>query len=280
MKNLIIIAALIIFGSTAFAQVTNRKTRNTGTEKPVPQKQVLPKTRTIQPVKTVTNSGNESPAPTAEEIARIKAYNWIAPFKNYGNFYTPETIGNLSTLDLSTGGPLVKGIPMSVYMSDDSLVHLLQFTGLKTLTATIGMTNKGLDYIGTLQNLTGLYLGRTRVNDSGLSKIAGLYMLETLVLYETPITNAGLEQIAATLGGLKILNISQTAINDAGLVHLSKLGYLEKLILSRGNFTDAAIPHILPLSNLTLISIEFTQISQAGKNQLRAAFPNATIIGL
>jgi len=278
MRNIAFLLMLMLLGNVCFAQENVKKRQKTRTIQKTTKKQTQVQQKTITGVKTLSNRKIVIPAKSPEEIAREKAFNWLAPFKNYGNFYTPETITTLSVLDLSTGSPIINGVARTYYMCDDSLVHLKQFTGLKRLVTTTWMTNKGLDHIAGLHNLNALYMGKTNVNNAGLSKIANLSHLETLVLFDTPITNDGLEQIAQQFPGLKILNIGSTPINDNGLVHLAKLPYLENLILTRGNFTDNAVPHILQLQNLKLISVEFTQMTQSGKDQLRAAYPNATII--
>lgn len=277
MKNFIFILAISLFCQVSFGQVEVKRTLKPQEKQRTTKKPAVTKLKPTLKLQTIVGK-EAAPGKSPEEIARIKASNWLAPFKNYGNYYTADNINTLKVLDLSTGSPIINGVSRTDYMADDSLVHLLQFTGLERLTTTTWMTDKGLDYIGSMQGLNALYMGKTSITDAGLQKIANLQNLETLVLFHTSITNNGMQIIAQDHPGLRILNIGNTAITDAGLAYLSNLPYLENLILSRGTFTDAAIPYILPLSNLKLISIEFTQISQAGKDQLRTTFPNATII--
>ena len=205
-----------------------------------------------------------------------KAYNWLAPFRNYG-MIPIESITSLKHVDLATGSPVVNGVARNIYMSDDSLAHLKAFTGLETVVLPIWTSNNGLKHIGEMNGLKGLYLGKMNINDAGLAQIAKLD-LEKLILFETNITNNGVTKIVEYFPNLKILNLSNTNITNDGLKDLKNLNKLESLIIKRNNITDAAIPHLIELKHLKLLSIEFNQISTNGKNQLRTAFPNITLI--
>jgi len=53
---------------------------------------------------------------------------------------------------------------------------------------------------------------------------------------------------------------------------------LTKLCLIKARITDAGIKHLLPLSRLTSLFLNDTQISDAGLAELRKKLPNATIV--
>lgn len=274
MRTLFITLALISIISIADAQEKKKRIPSpTKTSKKVITNKKTPQVKSISKIPATEIEDTSAPEKTQLE----KAYAWLSPFKSYHLMSVESMETNLKNLDLATGSGIINGISRSIYMCDDSLIHLKAFKGLELIQVPPWMTNKGLDHIRELPNLTKLYLSKSKINDQGLDKISGM-SLTNLILFETPITNNGLAQIVQNHSGLQILNIGKTSINDDGLTHLSNLHHLKTLILSRGNFTDNALPHLLQLTNLQFLSVEFTQISAAGKEQLKNAFPTATII--
>ncbi len=127
MKNLAFILVLILLANIAFAQVQDKKSQKIKIIGQTTQKRTTVQQKSNPGIKNISKRKIVVPAKSPEEMAMIMAFNWIALFKNYGNFYTPETIKHLSTLDLSTGSPVLNGIARTTYMCDDSLVHLQSF---------------------------------------------------------------------------------------------------------------------------------------------------------
>lgn len=277
MKKIFFILAMAMLPVFLSAQVqqTKKQTQKPTTvqKKQVQQKQVLTNTRVNASMKIV--QPEEPVDPVAE--ARQKAYNWLAPFKNY-HMLNVDQIATLTTLDLSTGSPTIKGVSRSIYMCDDSLVHLRAFTGLQTLTVPSWTTNAALVHIVTLQNLKGLYLSNSGINHHGIASLPVMPTVENVILSGTGITNSTMQILNQKFPSMKILNVGSTSVNDIGLSYLDPGTNLEVLLLQRGSFTDACIPTILQFTGLRTISVEFTQISASGRQQLRDAFPNATII--
>ncbi len=275
MKTSILICLLALLPFFLSAQV-QKKTKQTTTNKSVQQKQVLTTTKVKADMKIVQPVEEEEPVdPLAE--ARQEAYNWLAPFKNY-HMLTVDQISTIKSLDLATGSPVINGVSRTLYMCDDSLVHLQAFTGLETLSVPPWMTNAGLVHIATLPSLKGLYLSNSKVNDQGIASLPTMNLVENVILSGTGVTNNSMQILNQKFPSMKILNVGSTSINDQGLTYLDPGTNLEILLLQRGNFTDACIPTILQFSGLKTISVEFTQISANGRQQLRDAFPDATII--
>jgi hypothetical protein len=77
--------------------------------------------------------------------------------------------------------------------------------------------------------------------DDDLAPLARLPRLNSLVLFRTPVTDAGLAHLAK-IGGLESLDLHGTKITDAGLVHLEHLTRLKHLDLSGTQVTDAGTP--------------------------------------
>jgi hypothetical protein len=241
---------------------------------------VVPKTKiqsgyvkTLDP--SVTIPANADSLAQAEALRR--AYIWLSPFKSYGSVPI-ESIAQLKTLDLSTGNPVLNGVPRTIYMGDDSLVHLLAFRKMETITVPIWMTNKGLAIVVQMPALKNLYMADSKINNNGLAALPPMPNIKTLVLFGTAVDNTFMQTIGIQFPGLEVLNVGDSGVTDAGLAEMPPLPTLHKLILTRGSFTDAYIPEILKHPNLQFISVEFTQITAAGREQIKAHFPGATVI--
>ena len=253
------------------AQV-QKKTRYKKTDKAVQQKQVQPtkvnaSMKIVQPLDPVD--------PVAE--ARQKAFNWLSPFKNY-HMIGVDGIATLTNLDLSTGSPTINGVSRSYYMCDDSLVHLLAFSSLESIALPSWSTNAALVFIGQMNSLKRLGFGNTKINHQGIASLPTMHNVESVLLFDAGITNSTMQILNQKFPSMKVLNVGNTSVNDQGLAYLDPNTNLEIIMLTRGNFTDACIPTLLQFLGLRTIGIEFTQISAAGRQQLRDAFPNATII--
>lgn len=272
MRNLLLILLLSMAPFSLLAQV-EKKDPATRTNKNIQQQ---PSVTTVKPTANMKPI-QQIPVIDEAELERQRAFNWIAPFKNYG-MNGIDQMANIKTLDLATGSPTINGIPRNIYMADDSLVHLKAFSGLESLTVPAWMTNNGLQHVAAIPSLKALYMMNSKVNDQGMASLPAMPNIETLVLFGTNVSNTFMSTYRQQFPNVFILNIGQTGINDDGLALILPDHHLQKLILTRGNFTDACIPTIMQLNALEFIQVEFTQITSGGRDQLKAAFPNATVV--
>jgi hypothetical protein len=110
---------------------------------------------------------------------------------------------------------------------------------------------------GTLQSLD---LGRSRVTDAGLEKVARLEGLNDLSLLGLSVGDAGLIHLAR-LPSLKYLNLGQTQATDASLPVLEALPVLESLNVQGTGFTEALVPVAASREALRILLLDADQIS-------------------
>ena len=117
---------------------------------------------------------------------------------------------------------------------------------------------------------------RFRTND--LERIAGLAHLQTLNLWNVPLTNSQLACVG-DLQSLRTLWLNGTPISDEGLTHLRKLRDLERLHLESTVITDRGISFLESHDQLVELRLEDTQVTDAGLQHLKA-FPRLYWLGL
>ena len=123
---------------------------------------------------------------------------------------------------------ILAGAALSVILSLDYNRHnhiaRFEFPVLMLLSVT------GMMVMASAANLMTLYLGlelqslalyHTRITDAGLKNLAGLSSLRTLSLGRTQVTDAGLKSLAG-LKNLQSLDLSETKVTEAGVAELQK----------------------------------------------------------
>jgi hypothetical protein len=124
-------------------------------------------------------------------------------------------------------------------VGDDGMATLKSLKSVISLEVTGPLTDKGLEHIGAMTQLTSLNLPSTRhVTDAGLLHLKGLTNLEMLTLKRCGITDAGLPALKG-MTKLQHLSLYETAVSDAGIDHLVHLKNLQLLVLKRTDVTDA-----------------------------------------
>src|SRR5262249_8236666 len=126
-----------------------------------------------------------------------------------------------------------------------------------------------LRVIGKLPHLETLYLYDLPISDESLQLLANCKTLQTLGINEKKnITDAGLKAIGQ-LTQLQFLTVCGEQVTDAGVAHLKGLTELRTLSLSGMSITDRAFDTLLQLpslDNFNLIHCE--QISDSGYRRL------------
>jgi hypothetical protein len=67
-----------------------------------------------------------------------------------------------------------------------------------------GVDNTCLPAVASMESLEFLHLGKTAVSDEGVSVLAQLKGLKTLILENTPVSPAKIEELKAALPGTEI----------------------------------------------------------------------------
>ncbi len=95
-----------------------------------------------------------------------------------------------------------------------------------------------------------LDFSNSRVSDADLDNLRGMSSLETLVLNDTQITDAGLKRLQQqSHPKLTGIRIAGTGVTDAGLASLGKMTSLRNSALG-DQITDAGLEKLLPLTSL------------------------------
>lgn len=124
--------------------------------------------------------------------------------------------------------------------------------------------DEDVPYLAGLVSLVKLDLSGTRVTDAGMKALGELDIpLQTLILADTPITDAGLFRLAF-LDWLEELDLSGTRVSDEGLVQLPRFrGRLRSLTLG-ATATDAGLRFVPALSTLQSLSVPVDRLTTKG----------------
>jgi Leucine-rich repeat (LRR) protein len=131
------------------------------------------------------------------------------------------------------------------------------------------VTDAGLQHLNRMSNLEQLWIGGSQVSDAGLEQIAATHpRLKALSLNSTKITDKGLASLEK-LPNLTVLQLMHTDITDAGLAHVATLSRLEYLLLSNTNISDQGLEFVKDLRQLKLLNVQDTKISDTGLKNLQ-----------
>lgn len=108
----------------------------------------------------------------------------------------------------------------------------------------------------------------THVTDAELEHIKGLPQLQSLDLWGTQVTDAGLEEQLKGLKQLRRLGLAFAKVTDAGLERLKGLAQLGRLDLRGTQVTDAGLKHLRGLTQLRTLRLSQTQVSDEGPASL------------
>jgi hypothetical protein len=102
------------------------------------------------------------------------------------------------------------------------------------------------------------------------------HVYDSILGVQTPITDAGLEQLKG-LSRLRKLRLDENRITDARLEQLKDLGQLEELSLCGNPITDAGLEQLRSLGRLQQLLLIETKCTDAGIKELQKALPNCKI---
>jgi hypothetical protein len=138
-----------------------------------------------------------------------------------------------------------------------------------------------LSAVGKLTRLRelGLYAYRGEaegVADNGMINVGRLTALESLSIYNVPVTDSGLAHLKG-LSHLKKLDLTGTNITNSGLMHLRHLSSLEHLNLTKTQVSDQSIAALRGMGALKHLDLSFTLFSFPASVELSHAISGARI---
>lgn len=136
------------------------------------------------------------------------------------------------------------------------------------------VTNKGLSYLGNLQQVSWLDLTRIPVDSKTLVGLCSQpTSIEKLTLEATQVN----DEIAGLIGdavNLTELDLSWTRCGDATAAALARCRSLQTLWLTGTQVTDASIDTLLSLRSIESIDVQRTRITPAGIARIKTARPS------
>lgn len=135
----------------------------------------------------------------------------------------------------------------------------------------------GLDQLeSSYETLTYLDLNESFASDEGLAKVAPFKNLETLLVWQTAVTNDGLD-VLRELPKLKKLTLKALGdVTDAGMEHVAQVTTLADLDLSESGVTNEGLAKLHGLKNLTTLNVANTDVTSDGVEAIKAAIPGLT----
>lgn len=184
------------------------------------------------------------------------------------------------------------------------LMRLSHITGLSTLDlSNTNISDHAMSIIGNHKSLRKIYINSTPVGDDGLAMLRDLPHLELISLDDTRVSNTGIGHLRS-LKSLKILSISNNIIDgccvatirpilkelrelsisgpnidDRWAEHVDDLMNLKKFCLSGSKkITKQSLPALLKMTNLEILQISQTSISEDEASNLEKYMPRTIII--
>jgi hypothetical protein len=116
--------------------------------------------------------------------------------------------------------------------NDENLEKICQLVSLRRLdVSACDVTNEGMKFLKSLENLEFLSLRQTKFTDEGIDAICGLKKLSEIDLSNNRfLTDAGVEKISRTLLALQKVHFFWcSSLKDETLEHLKRLPYLKEV---------------------------------------------------
>lgn len=115
-----------------------------------------------------------------------------------------------------------------------------------------------------------LDLSATNISDKGLEALRLAPQLNSILLADTAITDAGLETIfQQKLLKLREVNLHSTTIGDKGAATLSKITSLQKLNLMDTNVSDEGAAKLSKMRNLQILNLDYSAVGNEGVKALK-----------
>lgn len=203
-----------------------------------------------------TGNGSEGEAAPDEDVHKSREVRDL------------EEIG--ASVDVDDEGRVQRVVLVGQHVHDNDLRVLRPVAGtIRRLNLIYTkIAGPGLVSLHGMKALERLDLGANiALEDEGLSHLRPLRSLDMLRVWDTKITDKGLE-VVEYLPKLRWLYLSGTAIKGPGLVHLKKVPLLRGLDLRATQITDASLKQLKTQQNLEWVDLSDTAINGKGLTYL------------
>jgi len=167
----------------------------------------------------------------------------------------PEVLARLLQREIG------KGVDEPIVFGDLSQVYVLDFTSVKEF------SDEWLFLLQPCRNLEALYLGRTKITDSGVRALLAFKELDSISLIHTEITDDALETLSE-VKKLRFLSLDSTNVTDQGLKSLSKLAELETLSVADTKITNNGVYSIGKMKSLKHVTAIRTHVKGIDVNKI------------
>lgn len=140
-------------------------------------------------------------------------------------------------------------------------------------------TNQSIDLVVKHStDVVDLTMQEMPITDAGIARLAPLKKLGRLILNDTQISGAGLQQLAELplKDSLWNIGLKNTDITDADLAILPKLPNLVRIDLTGTQVTDQGLES-LPERDWNMINVTDTAVTESGVSQLKERFPGVDL---
>lgn len=156
------------------------------------------------------------------------------------------------------------------------LLAFRKFSGLSLSGEHV--TDQGLKDMVSFEQLQFLTVTGPKISDDGLKHLAGLKELTSLNLGRTRVTGTGLKHLRDNR--LTELRLDDCPISDSSMAEVGVFRDLRYLDLQGTKITDASAKELLGLTQLQVLNVARTQISQKGMASLRKGLgPKTNVMG-
>lgn len=167
---------------------------------------------------------------------------------------------NRNGLELLTHNKTLKRLYIQgTKIIDNDLELLVGMPSLVHIALPEDITDRGLQFIGELPNLKGLYLVGSKISDTGFMKLERLNKLSLLNLSHTKISD-NCSYFLQKQKEIKWLDLSDTQISDAIINTIALMKSLMYLDLSSTEITSDAVRKLKDLPELSSLILRDCQI--------------------
>lgn len=170
----------------------------------------------------------------------------------------------------------LSGLPVGLRGLDVSGLHATGLPLLPELEALRwGRAPLTRTQLPPLPRLHSLDLHLCEATPQGLACLPGLPALRQLTLHGSDLTHVALAPLGRCRA-LRVLDLTRCALGD-GAAALARCDQLEHLVLNKSDLDDAGAQALFGLTQLHVLVLSFTRVTQGCADALRAALPDTQV---